>query len=181
VAAAARTAPSLVIIDPHHPGRDGIGLCFTLKAMVPTPTVLVYSGSTYEHVRLAAHLAGADGFVGKFESRRALLEGIRLAARRRGGPVPVAPSQGAQAALQLNPTDRAIFAMRLAGTSLHDIATTTEQRLSVVAERLASIASRLSYSASPEQQRGARAAVAPSGDPPRMRGRPAMRSRMRRS
>ncbi len=171
-----RTGPSLVVIDLHHPGRDGLALCFELKAMIPTPAVLVYSGTEHEHLRVAAFLAGADGFVSKGESRRALLEAIRMAARREGGPVPVAPSLRARAALHLDPTDRAIFAMRLAGTAARDIAATTALPPSIVAERIAVIASHLS-SFTPqagEPRNGTdreSGAAAPYDDPPRLRAR----------
>lgn len=99
-----RTHPSLVVLDLHRPGRDGLLLCLALKALVPTPAVLVYTGATHEHLTVAARVAGADGIVAKSEDRRALLEAIRLTGRNRGGRVEVAPSLRARAALSLDPS-----------------------------------------------------------------------------
>ena len=36
-----RTQPSLVVLDLHRPGRDGLLLTLALKAMVPAPAVLL--------------------------------------------------------------------------------------------------------------------------------------------
>lgn len=120
-----RTAPSLVVLDVHHPGRGGLELCAELKATVPTPTVLIYTSEEHEDLKIAAQLVGADGVTTKDESRRALLEAIRLAGRGESGPIKVTPSLRARAASRLDPTDRAIFAMRLAGTAPAEIASTT--------------------------------------------------------
>lgn len=139
-----RTHPSLVVLDSHRPGGDGLLLCFALKAMVPALAVLVYTGATRDLLSVAARMAGADGVVTKTNDRRALLEAIRRADRGPEGPMEIAPSLRTRAALGLDPVDRAIFAMRLAGTPAHDIATTTGLSTAVVAGRIASIVRHLS-------------------------------------
>jgi DNA-binding NarL/FixJ family response regulator len=90
-----RTHPSLVMLDVHHPGRGGLELCAELKAMVPTPAVVIYTSEEHEHLRIAARLVGADGVITKDANRRTLLEAIRLAGRGRSGPVKIARAPSA--------------------------------------------------------------------------------------
>lgn len=169
-----RTHPSLVMLDVHHAGRGGLELCAELKAVVPTPAVVIYTSEEHEHLRIAARLVGADGVLTKDANRRTLLEAIRLAGRGRSGPVKIAPSLRARAASRLDPTDRAIFAMRLAGTAPAEIALTTELSAADVAGRIGSMATRLSSSvAEPPEVRngqGERGGFALRSDVPRLRG-----------
>jgi DNA-binding NarL/FixJ family response regulator len=156
----ARTRPALVMLDVHHPGRDGFGICLAIKAIVPTPAVLLYTGADNEHLRVAARLVGADGLVAKTEDHRALLHAVRRAGARDPDlePPQLPPRLRALAAEGLDPTERAIVAMRLAGTATADIAMMTDQSAMGVRRCIASIAGRLS-----ESRRGVPLAAATTG------------------
>ena len=56
----ARTHPAVVILDLHHPGRDGLALCLQIKRQPAAPAVLLYSANTPAGLLVAAAVAGAD-------------------------------------------------------------------------------------------------------------------------
>ena len=138
-----RTRPSVVVLDVHHPGRDGLSLTMQIKRALHPPAVVLYSAPTPGPLIVAAAVAGADAVVGKSSSARALLEAIRLVAREpRTGP-PVSPRMRTEAAAQLTPSDHAIFAMRLAGDPALDIAATLALPINDVMARIAAIVATL--------------------------------------
>jgi DNA-binding NarL/FixJ family response regulator len=113
---------------------------------------------------VAAAAVGADAVVSKSDTPRALLEAVRDAAHGRAGlpeiPLPVR----ARFAAKLEPTDRAILAMRLAGTTPAEIAETIGLTAARVRARIARIVARLTP-ASPFEL--ATAGPAPDFGPPR--------------
>jgi len=60
-----RTHPAVVILDLHHPGRDGLALCLQIKRQPDAPAVLLYSAYTPAALLVAAAVAGADAIVSK--------------------------------------------------------------------------------------------------------------------
>jgi DNA-binding NarL/FixJ family response regulator len=134
-----RTEPSVLVLDVHHPGLHGLALSLRLKRRSARPRIVLHSGGGGELMTVAAAVAGVDAVVAKSDTEGALLEGIR-AADREAHPAP-AVSLGAQAraAERLDPHDRAILAMRLAGTSWADIAATLRLPEATVDEHAAAI------------------------------------------
>jgi DNA-binding NarL/FixJ family response regulator len=110
--------PLLYRTDPDVLLVDELELVRRVKTEAPRTRVVLYVASPSAELLLAAAVAGADGVLDKGASERELLCALR------GEPVlpPVAPQAQARAAARLDPRDRAIMAMRLAGTSARDIA-----------------------------------------------------------
>jgi DNA-binding NarL/FixJ family response regulator len=121
-----RQRPDLVLTDFHLLGGDGLSLCRRLKALREPPRVLLYSVFSPQALTPAALLAGAEGVVSKAAPVDQLLDSMRLAAR---GKL-VVPRSSQQllvdAADELDPVDRPIFGMRVAGTSTAAIARTAK-------------------------------------------------------
>jgi len=59
-----RTHPAIVVVDLHHPGRDGLALCLQIKRQPDPPAVLLYSAQA-SALAVAAAVAGADAIVNK--------------------------------------------------------------------------------------------------------------------
>jgi DNA-binding NarL/FixJ family response regulator len=119
-----RARPDVVLVD-HDPGAcNGLGVCMRLKSGVPTPRVVLWVADGGPDVVVPATLAHADALVDEAADERELLHAIRVVAA--GGTLlpAVTPILQAHTAARLRPQDRAIFAMRLAGTAPADIATT---------------------------------------------------------
>ena len=90
---------------------DQLELVRRVKTEAPRTRVVLYVAEPSAELLLAAAIAGADGVLDKSASEHELLCALR------GEPVlpPVTPQVQARAAARLDPRDRAIFAMRLAG------------------------------------------------------------------
>ena len=71
---------------------------------------------------LAATIANVDGVVDKTADTHALLDAVRAVVTGERVSPEVGPRQRSRAASRLDPRDRPIFAMRLAGTSPREIA-----------------------------------------------------------
>ena len=144
-----RTEPSVLILDVHHPGLHGLALTVRLKRRSTLPRIVLYSGRGGPLLAVAAAVAGVDVVVAKSDPELALLEAISAAA---GAPNPSpAVSLRAQrrAAARLEPADRPILAMRLAGTSWAEIGATLRLPAAAVADRAAAIAIRLTATQPP--------------------------------
>src|SRR3954454_17595820 len=76
-----RTRPSVIVLDVHHPGRDGLTLCLEIKSQLQPPAVVLYSEATPASLVVAASVAGADAVVNKSSTARELLEAIRAVAQ----------------------------------------------------------------------------------------------------
>ena len=110
--------PLLYRTDPDVLLVDELELVRRVKTEAPRTRVVLYVAEPSAELMLAAAIAGADGVLDKSASESELLRALR------GEPVlpPVTPQVQARAAARLDPRDRPIFAMRLAGTSARDIA-----------------------------------------------------------
>jgi DNA-binding NarL/FixJ family response regulator len=118
-----RTQPDVVVLDYHHPGRDGLSLGMRIKGILPAPRVVLYTASA-DHLAVPARLAGIDGLVDKGSAAHDLLRVIRAVHRGERELPPVSLRRQRESAAKLDPEDHAIFAMRLAGTSPREIAET---------------------------------------------------------
>ena len=137
-AADARELPALVYrCDPDVVVVDSISARVEGRARV-----VLYSSRVTPAVVLAASVAGFAGVVDK--SSAGLLDPLRVVA---GGGLmlpDVAPRDHAFAARRLDPRDRPIFAMRLAGTSPREIASVVGVGVAALNARIAAIVGQLS-------------------------------------
>jgi DNA-binding NarL/FixJ family response regulator len=138
-----RTRPDVVVLDVHHPGRNGPALILDIKRMLHAPAVVLYAAETPDALVVAGAVAGADAVVGKSSSARALLEAIREVARAPRTLPRISRQMRVGAATVLDPADHAILAMRLAGESAADIGAVLGVVASEIAERITAIVSAL--------------------------------------
>jgi two-component system response regulator DesR len=119
-----RARPDVVLVE-HDPGTiDGLAVSLRLKGAVQPPRVVLVTADPGPDLAVPATLAGAVAIVGGAAELRELVYAIRTVADG-GRLVPtITPALQAAAAERLGPRDRAILAMRLAGTNPADIATT---------------------------------------------------------
>jgi len=124
-----RCDPDLVVVDSVSARVDG------------RARVVLYSSPVTPAIVLAASVAGFAGVVDKadgalLDTLRAVHDGVRM--------VPaVAPRDHAFAARRLDPRDRPIFAMRLAGTSPREIADVVGVGVAALNARIAAITRQL--------------------------------------
>src|SRR5205823_3698184 len=52
-----RTRPSVVVLDLHHPGRNGLTLCLQIKRGLHPPAVVLYSATTPTELVVAGAVA----------------------------------------------------------------------------------------------------------------------------
>jgi DNA-binding NarL/FixJ family response regulator len=138
-----RTRPDVIVLDVHHPGRDGLALCLDIKHRLQAPAVVLYPASIPEALVVAGAVAGADAVVGKSSSSGALLEAIREVARA-PRVLPISRRMRIGAAAMLDPADHAILAMRLAGTAGADIGAVLGLPAPEITDRIAAIVAALS-------------------------------------
>lgn len=159
--------PSMVILDIAHPGGDGLTLTMRLKELVRPRHVILYSGAPKESISIAATLAGVDAVVAKTEPRRELLETVRAVAAGSYTPAAIPMRLRRRAAAELDATDQAIVAMRLAHTSLRDIAATLQLDLVTVTGRFAAVVRGLAAHPPADSGRGlSRTAIRSARRPP---------------
>jgi len=119
-----RARPDVVLVE-HDPGtRDGLAVCLRLQALVPRPRVVLWAADPGPELVVPATLAGAGAIVDRAAEPRVLLHAIRAVARGEQPLPAITPGLKARAAERLAPQDRAILAMRLAGTTPADVAAT---------------------------------------------------------
>jgi DNA-binding NarL/FixJ family response regulator len=147
------TRPDVIVLDEHHPGRDGLALCLEIKRTRHAPAVVLYSATTPAVLVVAAVVAGVDAFVAKSSSNRALLEALRAVADPARPLPPVTPQMKAEAATRLDPSEHAILAMRLAGHTLADIGDTLWLPVPAIADRIAAIVATLVSAEPPSADR----------------------------
>ncbi len=110
-----------------------------VKIEAPRTRVVLYVAEPAPELLLAAAIAGADGVLDKAADTSELLCALR------GEPAlpAVAPQVQARAAARLDPRDRPIFAMRLAGTSVRDIAGVVGMTVAALNMRVQAIVAQL--------------------------------------
>jgi DNA-binding NarL/FixJ family response regulator len=143
-----RAHPSVIVLDLHHPGRDGLALSLQLKRQPDPPAVLLYSAQASDALAVAAAVAGADAIVSKSSDAATLVEAIRTVARTQRTSPAVSPQMKADAAARLDPADHAILAMRVAGDSPIEIAATLGVPESAIANHIAAIVANLEHTES---------------------------------
>ena len=143
-----RTHPDVVLLEA---AGEGLDLCLRLKDRPSAPSVVLHGVGDGDLVPAA--FAGADAVLARTAPVRELLETLRDPQLPELGP-----RRRSRAAEPLAPTDRAIFAMRLAGTSRADIAKVADLHPSELHGRLSAIAAQLAGTApAPDRQRALRA------------------------
>jgi DNA-binding NarL/FixJ family response regulator len=135
--------PTVVVLDLHHPGRDGLALCLAIKHRPDPPAVVLYSAATPSGLTAAAAVAGTDAIVGKADPAAALINAIRTAALPHPTGLLLSAGLLAAAAAVLDPADHAILAMRLAGNRAEEIADTLRAPLPVIETRIQTIVNEL--------------------------------------
>jgi DNA-binding NarL/FixJ family response regulator len=127
-----RADPDVLIVDRLEVIRRA-------KLEAPRTRILLYVADPSPEFLLAAEVAGADGVLDKAADTREL---VRAARGER-----VVPSVGlrdqARAAARLDPRDRPIFAMRLAGTSPREIASVVGMTVTALNARVQAIVAQL--------------------------------------
>jgi DNA-binding NarL/FixJ family response regulator len=143
------THPAVVVLDLHHPGRDGLALSLQIKCQPEPPAVLLYSARTPAGLTVAATVAGADAIINKSSTAVTLLTAIRAVARNGRTIAPISPHVKADAAARLDPADHAILAMRVVGVSPLEIAQTLGIPDTTITHRIAAIVAKLEPLQSP--------------------------------
>ncbi len=129
--------PLLYRADPDVVIVDQLQLCLTVRARHPRPRVVLYAAGAGFDMIVPAAFAGAAAIVDKASGTHELLAAIR---GERGLPT-ITPGLQRRAAERLGGTDRAIFAMRLAGTPDRDIAAIVGMPRGELSGRIAAILS----------------------------------------
>jgi DNA-binding NarL/FixJ family response regulator len=127
-----RTDPDVLIVDRLEVIRRA-------KLEAPRTRILLYVADPSPEILLAAEVAGADGVLDKAADTRELLRAVR---GERVLPV-VGLREQARVAARLDPRDRPIFAMRLAGTSPRDIANVVGMTVAALNARVQAIVAQL--------------------------------------
>lgn len=138
-----RARLDVVVIDLHHPGRDGLELCLKIRHELGAPAVIIYTATATDTVTVAAALAGAGEVVSKASPPAILLGAIRGVAHNPLTRPAVSAQMRREAAQQLDSTDHAILAMRLAGEPPAAIGHTLGLLPHAALDRIAAIISRL--------------------------------------
>jgi DNA-binding NarL/FixJ family response regulator len=154
--------PLLYRSDPDVVLLDDLRACLAVRARYPHMRLVVYAAAPV----VVAAFAGADAVVDK-----AAGVGELLAALRGERPLgPITPLAQRRAAARLDGTDRAILAMRLAGTPDREIAATVGLPRAALAARYAEILATLTRRPDrPATDAGSSSATAA---PPRPHARP---------
>jgi DNA-binding NarL/FixJ family response regulator len=135
--------PLLYRTDPDVIVLDDLRLARRVRIESPRARVLLYSAAVTPELVLAATIANVDGVVDKTAETQALLDALRAVAAGERVLPEVGPRQRSRAASRLDPRDRPIFAMRLAGTSPREIAGVVGLGVSALNARIQAIVAQL--------------------------------------
>ena len=139
VADARDLLPLLYRADPDVLIVDRLEVVRRAKLEAPRTRVLLYVADPAPELLLAAEIAGADGVIDKAADTRELLRAVR---GERVLPA-VGLRERARAAARLDPRDRPIFAMRLAGNSPREIASIVGINVAALNARVQAIVAQL--------------------------------------
>ena len=105
---AAELLPDLVVLDLMLPGMDGLEVCRRLRAVAPTPIVML-TAKSHEADRIVGLELGADDYVVKPFSPRELVARVRSVLRRtRGGADAAQPTRLWVGDLMIDPATREV-------------------------------------------------------------------------
>ena len=135
-----RTDPDLVLVGEPE-GEEPFALCLRIAAKLPRARLVVAAEDP--ELALPAAFARVDGVVAADASVCALLDCLRAVGRGESRLPPVPTAVQRAAAARLGAHDRAILAMRLAGTAERDIAATVGLRRRQLPGRYARIVAAL--------------------------------------
>src|SRR4051794_1499028 len=127
--------------DPDVVVLDELALIRRVRGEAPRARILLYAANPSPDLVMAAAVAGADGVVDKAGDD--LLAAIREVAQGARVLPDIGPREQARAARRLDPRDRPIFAMRLAGTSPREIATVVGLGIAALNARIQAITAQL--------------------------------------
>jgi len=149
-----RGRPDVVLVEHDARARDGLALCLNLTARPLAPSVVLWAAEPRPALVVPAAIALASAIVDRAADTRELVHAIRAAGA--GGRVlpAMTPRLQSDAAARLAPRDRAIFAMRLAGTAPADIAHTVGLRPGELHGRLQAIVAALGAGDAPDHPHG---------------------------
>ena len=120
LAQARRLVLDAVVVDYYLPGEDELWLVPRLKALHPSPGVVLYSVYACPAMTVAAILAGADGVLSKSARAEELCHAIRAVADGRKAMPPLPPS-AMLALAELDPADARLSSMIIDGASPRDL------------------------------------------------------------
>jgi DNA-binding NarL/FixJ family response regulator len=120
----ARSAPDLVLIEPHLGTGDGLQLIRRITGAEAAPRVVAYTEVGDPALEIALRVAGADGLVDKQAEPEELFEALRTVARGRTSLPLVTPGQLRAAAARVESDDLALLAMLVDRTPASDVAAT---------------------------------------------------------
>lgn len=143
-----RARPDVVVLD-ASPAPEALALCLWVKSRLLAPRVVLFADAVTSDAIVPAAVAGADAIADKAADVRELLHAIRTVARGDSALPRFTPGLQAQAAARLSLADRAIFAMRLAGTDQSDIAATVGLSVDDLEARTVAILATLSAREAP--------------------------------
>jgi DNA-binding NarL/FixJ family response regulator len=138
-----RTRPDVVLLDCHPPKVAGLRACRLVKCLLPAPRVLIYSAYADERLRVAAHVAGADGLLDKNSSALDLVQAIRSVHSGRRLLEPIEPRDVQDAMRSLDRQDAQILEMLLDDTPPSEIAVALSMSPASVGRRVHDILGRL--------------------------------------
>jgi DNA-binding NarL/FixJ family response regulator len=129
-----RSDPDVVVLDELAAIRH-------VRRESPRTRIVLYAADFTPELVMAGTVAGADAVVDKAGDD--LVAVIRAVARGERVLPQIGPREQARAARRLDPRDRPIFAMRLAGTSPRDIASVVGLGIAALNARIVAIAAQL--------------------------------------
>jgi DNA-binding NarL/FixJ family response regulator len=118
-----RWEPTVVLVDYHLPGDNGLVVCHRLKELEPAPRVLIYSGYADAALAVPARVAGADGIANKEAPAEELLEAIRTVAKGESVFPPHSQTSIEAPREQVEPADRPLFDELARGTPPVEVGT----------------------------------------------------------
>lgn len=132
--------PHIVVVDVHGTGRSNADVSLEIGRVASAPAVVMYgSPADRQSASVAGALAGATAVVSRFSSTAVLIDTVRAATRSRRARPQVPWFARSQAAACLDPDDRPIFALRLAGEGPASIAQTLGLPYGAVLHRIKTI------------------------------------------
>jgi DNA-binding NarL/FixJ family response regulator len=132
-------APDVVVADYHLPDGNGLLLGWELKQLQTPPRVVIYSAFAEPQLSLAAAVSGLDAVLDKNSPVEAIFETLRavVAGRTLIGPIP--PHVMRAGASLIDPQDRSIFGLAVAGEPPDEIAAVLGMESRIVKRRIKSM------------------------------------------